>query len=445
MNATMAPDQLLNALARIAGAEAVSPAHAETDGIDGVQPGAVVAPPDVETLAEVLRFAHRGGLAVMPRGGGSKMSIGNIPPRADIVLSTARLNRVLDHEPGDMTASVEAGCTLADLQRHLAREGQRLPLDPPHANATLGGILAANASGPRRALYGTARDHVIGVRFVRADGVIAKGGGRVVKNVAGYDLNKLMIGALGTLGVLVEVHVKVGPLPAQETPFTAGFRTAADAVQACRTLLARPLSPAMVEVLNPIAAVLLVPRAVSRETGWRVLWSAEGTGELRDRYAREFDAAASLQDPHEVTWFFNDVLDTLSERRARLWGDPERDLRIKVCVLPSRLEAALDLLAPLSQRTEAALVAHASCGVIHLLGFTAGERDRTALASMLAETAETVRGSGGHFVIESAPVEFKQCLDVWGPPGSDFGIMRAVKQAFDPRGILNPGRYVGGL
>src|SRR5688572_6443017 len=185
--------------------------------IDGCQPAFVVFPEDEEQIAAVLRLADEHEATVFPRGGGSHMMLGNAPARVDVVLSVQRLQQILAYEPGDMTATVQAGLCLADLQGALAAKGQHLALDPSAAaTTTIGGIVAANLSGPRRLLYGTARDLLLGSAVIGINGKRTKAGGRVVKNVTGYDLNKLYIGSLGTLAVVVELTWKLHPLPPGE-------------------------------------------------------------------------------------------------------------------------------------------------------------------------------------------------------------------------------------
>ncbi|MBF8286481.1 MAG: linked oxidase-like protein, partial [Dehalococcoidia bacterium] len=196
--------------------------------VDGLTPQAAVAPSSYEQVAAVMRYAHAEGLAVIPWGGGAHIHVGNVPARYDIALGLSRLNAVVEHEPADLTATVQAGMTLSELQGRLGGAGQLLPLDPPGGErATIGGILAANASGPWRHAFGSARDMTIGLRVVTAEGRITRAGGRVVKNVAGYDLCKLYIGSLGTLGVIVEATFKVASLPREQRAAVATFATAA--------------------------------------------------------------------------------------------------------------------------------------------------------------------------------------------------------------------------
>jgi glycolate oxidase FAD binding subunit len=194
--------------------------------VDGLRPAAVAQPGDADEVAAVLRLASTRGWAVVPRGGGTMIDLGNPPARLDLVLDLTGMNRLIEHRPRDLTVTVEAGMSVAALQEELAKHGQMLALDPPLAQrATVGGVLAANAWGPRRQRYGTARDLLIGSRAVLADGTRVRSGGKVVKNVAGYDLNKLFIGSTGTLAVLVEATFKLAPIPATFGMIVAAFPT----------------------------------------------------------------------------------------------------------------------------------------------------------------------------------------------------------------------------
>src|SRR5919109_2258530 len=220
--------------------------------VDGRAPWAVVIPGDVDQVGAVLALAHREGLAVVPWGGGTTMALGHPPERLDFVLSLARLNRVLAHEPADLTATVQAGITIAALSAGLGRRRQWWPLDPPlAAAATVGGVLATNTSGPKRLLYGTARDLLIGITVVHADGTISKAGGKVTKNVTGYDMMKLYTGSLGTLAVIAEATLKLRPLPPGQQLIWSTFASREAAAETAQRLLAEGLLPNAVELVNP--------------------------------------------------------------------------------------------------------------------------------------------------------------------------------------------------
>ncbi|MDD9948436.1 MAG: FAD-binding oxidoreductase, partial [candidate division Zixibacteria bacterium] len=235
-----------------------SPEALASHAVEGVVPSAVVAPGSVESLAATVQMASELGYAVIPRGGGTKMDFGHPPSRADIVVSLERLNRIVAHEPADQTAAVEAGITMAGLQAGLGERGQYLPLDPPHGDAgTLGGALATNASGVLRTTFGTARDLVIGARVVQADGTVVRSGGQVVKNVAGYDLNKMYIGSLGTLGILAEVNLKLQPLPAAGRLLIGTMAGIGEAAECAFRVMDSEVMPSFLEVASPATRSLL--------------------------------------------------------------------------------------------------------------------------------------------------------------------------------------------
>src|SRR3712207_2726384 len=225
----------LEDLQQIVGAEHAREATPE-DAIDGVRPAFVAEPGSVQETSELLRFASGEGLAVAPRGGGTKTLLGNPPRELDLILSTRRMNEVIEYVPGDQVVRVQAGIRLQDLQDRLVGSDQMLGIDPPEEGATIGGVVAANSTGPRRYRYGTIRDLIIGITIVLSDGTIAKAGGKVVKNVAGYDLSKLFTGSLGTLGVIAECNFRLHPKPevgqtvAVELPSPAAANGAAQAI-----------------------------------------------------------------------------------------------------------------------------------------------------------------------------------------------------------------------
>ena len=252
-------DALATALQSVVGENhLLTDAAAAPYAVDDVLPGLVALPEDEAQVADVLRLADEHGATVFPRGGGSHTPLGATPERVDVVLSVERLRRQLAYEPGDMTTTVQAGMPLGELQGVLKAQGQFLALDPPATAATtIGGVIATNASGPRRLLYGTARDAVLGISVVTADGTRSKAGGRVVKNVTGYDLVKLYIGSLGTLAVIVELTCKVHPLPPGEQTLGIACAGHADIQPLLNTLMRLPLRLNSLELLNSTALAML--------------------------------------------------------------------------------------------------------------------------------------------------------------------------------------------
>lgn len=476
MARTLVEELLRELPGTVSESQEVAPEEAQGYAVDGLVPRAVAAPATVEEMAAVLALADRTGCAVVPRGAGTKLGLGGIPRAYDLAVSTARLDRVLEYEPADLTVTVQAGIPLARLQETLAQGRQFLPLDPPHAaRATVGGIIAANASGPSRLLYGSARDLVIGTRVVHADGVVSKAGGKVVKNVAGYDLNKLYIGSLGTLGVVVELTFKVQPLPEAERSLAASFASTAEAAACVARVLRSPLFFRAVELLDPRAAGLVGTPVEVPEGGCALLAWAAGFEKAVARQVRDLEAMAREGGALDVRPVDGPSHDELWQRvrdvRALVAGERSpvdengqgrtRPRRTRSKTTPSTASAAsvvvakvsvpLSQVAPLFQAARSAgdplVMAHAGSGVLYLhLPLHDGAPEALADAARVVEQVrrEAVQ-RGGSLVVEEAPPELKRLVDVWGDVGDAFPIMRGLKEKLDPKGTLNPGRFVGGL
>lgn len=413
--------------------------------IDGVMPRLVATPSRREEAAQLVALANQHGLTLLARGGGSRFSLGGILGQVDVLLETYMMTRLIEHEAPDLTCHVEAGITLAALQNQLATKGQWLPLDPPDAGqATLGGILASNASGPRRLRYGTARDLVIGLRVVQANGEIARSGGNVVKNVAGYDLNKLYIGSLGTLGIIVDANLKLQPLPVAERTMLLTYTNAADAIQTVTGLLASPLTPSAIELIDAGAAGdmndffgLNLPT-----DGYTLAIDFEGSATAINRQLDETRLLARKSGA-----LMGDDLD--GPAQAQLWQAVREHMRgtvtCKTVVLVSHLAAYLDTIGTTCREhsLEAAVVAHAGNGILYIELRPGDAVPR--LAEAIAELRRKAKEARGSLVIERCPIELKRSIDVWGEPGAEFYLMQRLKQQFDPKGTFVQSRFVGGL
>ncbi|MBI4390794.1 MAG: FAD-binding oxidoreductase [candidate division NC10 bacterium] len=445
------PAGLARRAQEIVGAEHVRTGPAAAPfAVDGLTPGVVAAPGSEEEVSRLLAAAEGLEAAVTPWGGGTKTGLGNPPRRLDLVLSLARLNRVVDHEPGDMTATLQAGMTLAAAQAHLTQKGQFIALDPAAAaRATVGGILAANASGPRRLRYGTARDLVIAVRIVHADGAVTKGGAKVVKNVTGYDMNKLYVGSLGTLGILTEVTFRLYPLPPTEETHLSAFPTLEAAGAAAAEILGSPLVPHAVELLSAAAAAAAARAA-------NVPWSPGQVGlavmigsvpdavhaQLAD-VARFCRGAGSAADHHLRGAAHSACWEAVREFPG---PDAPRSLILKGSVPLTRVPELMSRGEGLAGQRHLACqaVAEVGPGIVRFSVDAGGVPPERA-----ADYVETVRGVaaelGGHLVVLEAPLDVKRRVDVWGPVGKALRLMQGLKAQFDPKGILNPGRFVGGI
>jgi glycolate oxidase FAD binding subunit len=382
--------------------------------IDGLR---VVEPASEQELSEALRCADREGVAVIPRGGGTKMAWGNPPrlpssapaARAGLILSTAGLNRIVEHAWADLTVTVEAGCQFAELQRTLATHGQRLALDPlwPET-ATIGGILSTNDSGAWRLAYGGLRDLIIGITLVLADGTIARSGGKVVKNVAGYDLPKLATGALGTLGVITEAIFRLHPLPRYSRTLTlapAGLNEA-------QTLLLRLQD-------SNLAHTALQLRAQSgKPPELDVLLEGTEAGIAAQTEYIAALAGAPAAESSDIVW------------RARQ-QIADCDAVAKCSVLPARIADAITAIEHAGDRSWRAVFQATGLGWISV---------DAPLQSLRAQ----MESQGGTLTVLSQPPG-RAPIETWGNPGDMLPLMRAIKQRFDPKSTLNPGRFVGGI
>jgi glycolate oxidase FAD binding subunit len=391
--------------------------------VDGLTPRSIAEPASVDEVAAALREANEHGAAVIPWGAGRHMSLGNIPTRYDIALRTSKLDRVLEYEPADLTITVEAGITMGRLQSTLAERGQFLPIDAP-ADATVGGVLSAGVSGASRHAYGLPRDWLIGCRLALADGTIVKAGGRVVKNVAGYDMQKLAVGSLGTLAVIVEATFKVAPLPVAQETLLATFDSVDAAAQAVRAADERSLA---------LRAVALRQAQGNATTAFWLSGPTAAVERTRDELS-EICAGAKKErldgDASQLWW--TDVGAGLDPPSAPA-GD---DVAVRISMRPSQIADSIAA----AQRNDPPFFADA-------LAFpTTGllvARVHAAAVDRIADARRFVEAAGGSLVILAAPVSIKQRIDVWGDVGSALALMRNLKQQFDPRSTLNPGRYIG--
>ncbi len=410
-------------LRTIVGAEQVRSAG-PSDRVAGVQPEAVFEPGSEKELAAALHCADAARLSVVPRGGGTKTSWGNPPMRADLILSMARLNRVIEHAWADLTVSVEAGCTFQRLQNTLSQHGQRIAIDPlwPE-HATIGGILSTNDSGTLRIRYGGLRDLIIGMTIALPDGTLASSGGKVVKNVAGYDLPKLATGAMGTLGVITRAVFRLHPLPHNQRSFTFDTR---DLTDANRLMLAVQDSKLAHTGLQARYSEGRSPAVDVRFEGTDAGIAAQ-TETLRKLAAPAAEAANS-----DAVW----------QARQQLWSSVEAAAIAKFSVLPASVAETcgrIRLLADSLGVQWRAVVQGTGLGWLHLEATNA-----PAIHQLLHTLRLELEQVGGSLVVLHRPVGMP-AIDAWGSGGDAFPLMLSVKQQLDPRGTLNPGRFIEGI
>lgn len=416
--------------------------------VDGEVPDVAVFPATAEQVAAVLHFASDHQLALIPRGYGTKVSMGTRPRRYDIALSIRDLRRVIHYEPADLTIGVEAGMTFGELQSLVGQSGLWLPLDPRGgAESSIGGIIAANAAGPLRQGFGGPRDMVIGLKIATTDRKIAKTGGRVVKNVAGYDLGKLLTGSMGTLGVIVEASLKLFPKPAERATFTMRAGTLGIARDLRRSILRSPLDPMRLVLLDAAAMALLDEFAQAREKPDAELWiELGGSHRVIERCILDLRHLASAAG---ATLARREQAERAWERVSNLahWLRPKyRDVTVLKVALP--LVATEEFLSRAHQEAESEKISIASfaqvgVGILHLCALQ--EMLGANTGAWVARLRQAATDLGGSLVIEHCPPDLKGHVDVWGAHGDDLEAMRKMKAAWDPQAVLSPGRFVDGI
>jgi glycolate oxidase FAD binding subunit len=407
--------------------------------VEGRTPDAAVFPGSIDEVRAVVTLAADAGLSVVPWGGGTAAAVGVPAARTGIVLGLQRLDRILEHEPGDLTVTVEAGRTVGALQASLRERGQWLSLDPPDAErATIGGVLAANASGPRRHLYGTARDLLIGLAVVTADGTLVRGGGKVVKNVAGYDLPKLFVGSCGTLGVIVEVTVKLRPLPETERLVAVAFDRLEEAGAAARAVMGSDLVPNALDLLDADALLGLGVTGMGAALFVGFDGLAEQVAWQVDELARIAGRATTALA--ETTWT------RLAIAAAAAFASPAAVMRL--CVLPTQVAPVMAQAASVARARglRCAFSSHAGVGVMTgALAMPEGSQEVEAPAGVLREWRALARATAGYAVLDMAPLAVKDAVGVWDDAGAAGRIMQRIKSELDPGNVLNPGRFLAGI
>jgi glycolate oxidase FAD binding subunit len=454
-------------LSEIAGATNVvaDPEQRAAYRIDGQTPAAAVRPGSAEEISEIVKFAAAEKLAVVPTGARTKLAMGMPLRKYDLALDMTRLDHLAAYDPADLTLGVEPGMPLQRLAGVLAGHRQFLPLAVPFlSRATVGGTIASGIDSPLRQFYGTARDFVLGMEFVTGEGVQAKSGGRVVKNVSGYDLHKLLIGSAGTLGVITRINFRTFPVPASTRGFAAICDSADQACDLRQRVAQSPLRPLTVDILSPDAVELLSSEVAARiEPGtmpfdraaknqWTFTTSFAGHEKTLDRCARELHQMADKSGAASVVLLGEDRIPGAFGRQREFipiaLESSQAMTVVKLGVLPARMKEILAAVAKSAEASELPWAALArGVGVIYvaLLPRAQDEDSRQHVARVTEEIIAACTRVGGNSAILCCPAEWKQSLKVCGLERGDFPLMHKLKNVFDPQGILSPGRCVGGM
>ena len=393
-----------------------------------ITPNAVLTPTTVDELAAALRAASTERAAVVPWGAGTRQHIGAAPSRYTLALRTASLDQIVEYNPADLVVTVQAGISLAALQAQLAEHGQRLPWDPPvPPEATIGGLLATNAFGPLRLGFGPPRDWTLGMQVVLGDGRPVRSGGKVVKNVAGYDAHKLHIGALGTLGVITEVTFKVAPLPEKNMTILVHPKDIGEALEFVEVLRQPPLEP---------VSLILGSEFESLEAGSEVVVARfEGTDAALRRlssiaHQRLGDATTILEGEKDANYW-----ESLAHLAAY---SHDGGIRVRLGARPT----ALQQLTPAIKQIASRFILFGATGLAHIWLNTPNTIEAVARLANLRALAESI---GGYAVVENALDHSPAALDIWGQAPPTLPLMHTLKAQWDPQGVLNPGRYAGNL
>ncbi|MCD6511428.1 MAG: FAD-binding oxidoreductase [Thaumarchaeota archaeon] len=413
--------------------------------VDGMEPKEVVTPEDVDEVVSVLKRANEEGLGVLVVGGGSKLSMGMKPKKYDIALSTSRLGGVLEFSPEDFTVSVGGGMKLKELQEILGKENQFLPIDAPYYNdATIGGIVAANTNGPRRFHYGAIRDLILGAKFVSGSGIPYDFGGKVVKNVAGYRVRSFLTGSMGTLAVITELTLKTYPLQEKEASVIALYESADEALKSAMELPKKDFSYTAIDVLGKKVSNLMEERhGIGANDLYALVVRLEGFGDLVEEHSKAVEeglkgSAKTITlngKEHFSLWgFIQDVQGNLPK------GGEKVLLRIGVprSSSPAIFKKAEGVLSEF----DPFVWLHEETGIMYAAVMGGDPRELKKGIVKLRKESEKL---DGYLVVESAPVELKEMVDVWGDVGEALELMRGLKEVFDPNYVLSPGRFVGGI
>ncbi|MEJ2677960.1 MAG: FAD-binding oxidoreductase [Gemmatimonadota bacterium] len=402
--------------------------------VQGTAPEAVVEARSAEEVVRTLEAANAGGWAVEPAGVGTWLDSGRPPRRLDVVLTTHGLAGPPDHAPDDLTVAVDAGTPLGELQALLARQGQWLPLDPPGGDrGTIGALVATAAAGPLRHGYGTPRDHVLGVDVVAGDGRVLRFGGRVVKNVAGYDLTRLLVGSRGTLAVITRVNLRLHPLPERDATRLVRAPDAQALLALIRDVRERHVDLVALELLDPGASAHVAPDGGG---SWLLAARAHGNEDAVAGTLEDFEALCA----NHGTGAHVDADPQVWRRLADV--EANASLVVRFADRPASLDATLERARALAGGG-AALAAHAD-GIVRVMFHSAAVAalDLDAFAARLNTDRDALSGHRGSVVLGSAPPDLAARFDPFGDPGPARRLMQGLKRTFDPAGVLSPGRFI---
>lgn len=437
-------------LRRLKGVAALSTEESVAEyKVDDVVPTAVVQPLNFDELSDVLSACFDIGLAVAPYGGGTRVALGNTIRRLDCVLDLSRLDSVVTHNPADLTATVQAGATLSSLRSAFGEHGQFLPLDPPLPDrATIGGTLATAVSGPLKWQYGSPRDVVIGMSVVQANGKLTKSGGQVVKNVSGYDLPRLHIGGLGTLGVIGEVSLKLVPLPTRQVTLVATYQTAQEAITAAQQIFRSDVVPLSLVYFDGASNKKMA--AIEIKSKGLLAIRLGGRPRTLERMVDECRTICMGQDVLRLEVLPESQHVDFWQKMADFGWDEHTisDIVCRAMITPSKVAELTNSLhfTESTNELQLSVISYPAHGTV-LMCWNADETDTSTerVRGIIQSAKSMVHEAGGRMVVERCPTNAKMGIDVWDDPVESIEIMYRLKAQFDSENILNPGRFFGGI
>ena len=435
----------LHAVRDIVGPDAIAD-DPSAYSIDGKAPQFAATPDSVEQLGEVMSAISEAGLSAAPWGGGTQSDLGNRIAKLDAVVLTSSINRVVQHNAADLTVTVEAGLTLARLSEVLAEEGQFLAMDSPVPHrATIGGTLATGVSGPLRWQYGSTRDLVIGMKVVQANGTITKSGGQVVKNVSGYDMARLHVGGLGTLGIIAEVSFKLTPLPRRQATVIGSFDALESCFQAAGDVFHSQVMPISLTAFSQ--SVNSTAEVVGVDGVYFLAVRLGGRPMTLERQVKECVTTFESRGAGFVEKLENEHSDAVWRALADFGWDEATSAPfvLRISVVPALLKEVAADLSGESTGSPAAVISQPGYGVMSASWAPQGGISVDDAVGLVRKVRERVHGLSGTVIVERCPVEAKAAFDVWDSVGESIDIMKRMKEQYDPAGVLNPGRFVGGI
>ena len=424
--------------------------------IDDLRPSLVVKPSTTQEVSDLLKWSSAESQKVSPWGGGTQMDLGNSPDQLDMVMDLSKINDVISFQPADLTVSVQAGITLDNLQRNLEPAGKFLPLEAPLSDdATIGGILSASSLGPLRRTYGLPRDWLIGLKVISSEGIETKSGGQVVKNVTGYDLNKIYAGSLGTLGVIVEAVFKLAPKPANHSVVLASFPSQVGAIKAGQHLLQQIYSPQGLHLLNSSAVAHLFNKEFRNPEEYKLVAIFTGRTKAINRCVQESTNLLNTSGISDLSEHSGEEAVGIVRDLNNL-GYTEIDrsiLRVNINFPPSFSTQIIDWLNSDStyggNTNQRIPNSEPPVGHVIDIGFGSGSlifwNNSGVKADDILRLRTFLNSIGGSAIIGQCPIYLKKEVDIWGNDPSGIGIMRDLKNNFDPYRTLNPGRFISGI